>query len=414
MSDVRILHCSSSLENYNACLKHKVAGFTTRSPKRGDIIYVAVRTPVGLLCGARMILGLETDQKPWRDSGRYPVAFRAEEITYAEPFDISFLREIGGPSWNLRFLQRSKPIRDSAAITRLSQEFDTRIISEPIIMPAETDDLLSDTEETGESEESLDEHDLDRPTIMGTFQVVPFSTETDPIRGLESLVNNNFHSLFPQFSPDLSILIPENRMFSTRVSEQSKERVIGVNGIPDGILITFNKDDETPLCLSLLEYECFGEKKTALSTRTKYLNESVIPQLLRFASAFSCVTDQSTRSRTIQDWSNRIYTFISENNELHARMINWVRTLNPKVRESDLALYFQKELHKAFERNVRVLLVIDELGGEHKETIRNIIRSFRLPGDGGPPVDFNTYIVRLVQRVNILNNDLEYGLIFQS
>lgn len=40
---IRILHCGSSIENYELCIKEKVAGFIARSAEQGDLVYLAVR-----------------------------------------------------------------------------------------------------------------------------------------------------------------------------------------------------------------------------------------------------------------------------------------------------------------------------------------------------------------------------------
>gem|GEM_PF-1851770 len=38
--NIRILHCSTSLENYYLCLEHGVAGFGNRGPQVGDRVYL--------------------------------------------------------------------------------------------------------------------------------------------------------------------------------------------------------------------------------------------------------------------------------------------------------------------------------------------------------------------------------------
>ena len=56
-------------------------------------------------------------------------------------------------------------------------------------------------------------------------------------------------------------------------------------------------------------------------------------------------------------------------------------------------------------------IIIDELSVDQKETIRNIIRSFKL--DNGEAVVFDASVVKLVQRINFINQDFEYGLTVQ-
>ncbi len=40
---VRILHCSTSAQNYQTCIEERVAGFTNRGPNSGDMIYLVVK-----------------------------------------------------------------------------------------------------------------------------------------------------------------------------------------------------------------------------------------------------------------------------------------------------------------------------------------------------------------------------------
>ena len=71
----RILHCGKSIENYNLCIKHEVAGFTNRGPSQGDTIYVAVKVNKDTLCGMKAVLGEVTDLKPWDDAEKYVICF---------------------------------------------------------------------------------------------------------------------------------------------------------------------------------------------------------------------------------------------------------------------------------------------------------------------------------------------------
>jgi hypothetical protein len=87
---VRILHCGKAIDNYDLCLEHKVAGFTTRGPESGDTIFVAVRIKDKTVCGLKAKLAESTDFKPWEDGERYVTVFMLHEVTYANPFNIQF------------------------------------------------------------------------------------------------------------------------------------------------------------------------------------------------------------------------------------------------------------------------------------------------------------------------------------
>ena len=51
---VRILHCGSSTQNYELCIKENIAGFISRSPEQGDLVYLAVKVNGVSYCGARV------------------------------------------------------------------------------------------------------------------------------------------------------------------------------------------------------------------------------------------------------------------------------------------------------------------------------------------------------------------------
>ncbi len=72
----------------------------------------------------------------------------------------------------------------------------------------------------------------------------------------------------------------------------------------------------------------------------------------------------------------------------------------------------EKQLIEAFENNLRVLLIIDEISSEQKSTIKNDVSSFKL-ASGESNVQFAGSVVRLVQKINVLNNESEYALTVQ-
>ena len=77
---------------------------------------------------------------------------------------------------------------------------------------------------------------------------------------------------------------------------------------------------------------------------------------------------------------------------------------------------FRKELRKAFKNNIRIMLIIDELSGEQRETIKNIINSFKLKDKSKSYyIDFSGYVVRLVYMLTYDDNSpSKYALSIQD
>ncbi len=187
--------------------------------------------------------------------------------------------------------------------------------------------------------------------------------------------------------------------------------VQGIRTIPDGLLFVFNKNSKKPFQINLIEYECYGEKKTRATDKSNYLNSTIIPQLMRFASAFSIITEEATRRHTIEDWVDKIIDYINKDEALYNKVISWIRELNPSIKERSIEREIEKLLIDAFKNNLRVLLIIDELSTEQKNTIKNVINSFKL--ECGDNIEFVGYVVRLVQSISITNKEAEYALTVQ-
>lgn len=85
-------NCSDNINNYELCLKHGKAGFTYTTPKTGDLVYLIRRgNDNKWYCGARGILGSETQSKPWENSDLYKLAFdikweKCQEFSITEGF----------------------------------------------------------------------------------------------------------------------------------------------------------------------------------------------------------------------------------------------------------------------------------------------------------------------------------------
>lgn len=415
--NVRILHCSNSVTNYYLCLHEKVAGFNNRGPKTGDLIYLVVKIGKKSLCGARFVLDEPTDTKPWENPEIYVNALTIKDIEYCNPFEISLLSAAGGKYWAMKYVQGAKPFNDEYAISLIDQEFSRNKSDKMFIFdqpsPPETPD---EDKTTIEDEDELNQLAREIPdvkvNIMGTFQTVQFSNETDKIKGLETLVNENFYSLFPQFPEAKTLLISENRLFKTKGFKVDGNNVQGIRTIPDGILIEFNKRINDPFRINLIEYECFGERKQKEIDKSSYLNSMVIPQLMRFASSFSIITDEQTRVKTINSWVDKIIEYINQYESQSSKFIGWIKEINPQIKERAIEREIEKLLIDAFKSNLRVLLVIDELSAEQKSTIKNVVSSFKL-SSGEANVQFAGYVVRLVQKINMLNNEAEFALTIQ-
>lgn len=426
MENIRILHCSDSIENYYICLNEKVVGFAQgfKNGGTGDLVYIVVRIDGVSFCGAKGRLGELTDNKPWTDYERYTQCFKLKDIEFCKPFDISVLREIGGKSWGLKYVQASKSIKDEKAIEILNNNFIKNKIDKLHIFE---DDIKNDIENFKSEKEILEEDedyenissDEEKLDILGTFQTIRFKNETDPIRGLEPLVTEYFYKLFRFFREENSILISNNRLFLTEgIKNDSNENIPGIKGIPDAILITYDKDaTSTPIRINLIEYECYGEGKYRTKQKFDYLNGTIIPQLIRFASTFSIVTDYKIREQTISKWIEKIITYIDKDDELMDKVDNWIKDLDPDIKHRAINSKLISELKNAFEYNIKIILIIDELTVEQKETITNVINSFKLNSlnkSKDNSIGFSSYVVRLEQKVGIIDNDSNFALSFQE
>ena len=410
---VRTLHCSTNVKNFNICLDDMIAGFGHRGPLPGDKIYLLVKIDRKTLCGARFELDEVTDERPWEDSEKYVLCYSIKNVEFCNFFDVEFLSKIGGMYWPLKYLQGSKAFDDAAA-SKIDEVFCTNKCDER--QYPEVNERTSGVENSDEDDIKIDDKDVQEVLkeipeaeikIMGTFQTINFHNETDKFIGLETLVNKNFFSLFTKYRKEKSILIAKNHLFKTQRREES---ISGISGIPDALLITYDRRNECPLQISLIEYECYGEGKTKSTEKSKYLNSHIIPQLMQFASSFSIITDQTTRTRTTEDWIRKIVDYTSKD-EYSKIVDSWMKDLQPNLSERFIVSTFEKKLTDAFRSNIHIYLIIDELSAEQKETIKNIITSFKL--EKGNPIAFDASIVKLVQKISFVNQDYEYGLTAQ-
>ncbi|MBO9998270.1 MAG: hypothetical protein J7641_04550 [Cyanobacteria bacterium SID2] len=245
----RILHCGKSLENYEICIRKKIVGFLKRSASSGDRIYLAVKVKTTSFCSVRGILGDVTDLRPWEDGNAYIHCLNFINLEFCEPFELKILAEIGGQYWSLKYLQSAKPITDRLACDALDRAFKSRVLSEFKLS-------AGGSIENSQSEIEYERDDLEKNIlnvnnnvpesnvlIMGTFQTVKFSNETDKIRGLEVLVNRNFYELFADYQKERTLLISENRLFLTA----GVRAVSGICAIPDALLLIYDRQNKPSL-----------------------------------------------------------------------------------------------------------------------------------------------------------------------
>lgn len=409
---IRTLHCGKSIENYNLCAEKEVAGFTKRVAEKGDTVYLAVKAGSNTLCGARGVLSDVTMDKPWEDSERYVQAFKLINLEFCKPFDLTILAEAGGRYWPIKYIQNSKEIKDDLAIELLEKHFTANRTNEFQRLKIE----LADYEAEDDGDEEPDNEDVivqEQINIMGTFETVRFISETDPYMGLEKAVNKFFYELFPDFPCEKAFLIKENKMFRTTGMESSnKKNISGIQGIPDALLIKYTKNDKVPLKIILVEYECYGESKVRSIDKFNHLNGHVIPQLMRFASTFSIVTDRQIRENTIKAWTDKIVDYIYKDESIRNKVTAWIKELNPDIYEQQIALKLNNLLIQAFQANLGIMLIIDELTYEQRDTIKNIIGSFKL--ENSDSISFYGYVVRLEQKISIINETEEYALSVQQ
>jgi len=420
----RILHCGNNVKNYNLCISEKVAGFRLRGAATGDILYLAVHVNNVSYCGAKGVLAEITEQRPWDDAELYKHCLKLKDIEYCKPFDLKVLLKVGGKYWQLKYIQGAKAIVDDEAVRLLETTFSSKRIDKlfEFIQPGldqQTDEgeigaveeIVEKVGDTKLLEEGLKQVPEAKVNIMWTFLTINFFNETSPIRGLETLVNENFYSLFTEFPENKTFLIPHNRLFLTKGLKQNGNVFPGIRSIPDALLIVYNKNRDNPLQINLIEYECYGEKRVKLVEKTNYFNGQIIPQLMKFASTFSIVTDKKIREGTMKEWSDKIIKHIYSKDSFQEKIASWIKELKPGIKEQLIAHQMSKLLEDGFRKDLRIILVIDELSTEQKDTMDNVIKAFKL--ENGQSIQFKGFVVRLEQRVNLIDGQTEYGISVQ-
>jgi hypothetical protein len=432
-STYRILHCGQSFENYNLCIEKQIVGFMQRGASPGDIVHLALKIEKISYCWARGILGNITDESPWEDNDLYVHRLRLNNITFCKPIDLRILAKIGGKHWSLKYLQGAKPINDIEVQKLLDSEFKQNQV-DCYLNPQSYFDLTPDNpSKNSTTGDRPDEKTTDLPPIddvddeldndpeqnkpidiSGTFETVHFKNETDPYQGLETLVNQYFYSLFPSYPESRTLLIAENRMFLSSGADvlNPDYNTTGIRGIPDALLIVYDQDASFPLQINLIEYECYGKGKPRALQKSQHLNGHIIPQLMKFASSFSVVTDQQIRSQTAKRWINKIIDYVFQFPEIESKVTRWLKELYSDISERQIALKLYEALETAFCNNVQIILIIDELSSEQKSTIGNVVEAFKLENQNS--VKFKGYVVRLEQKISLLDQLAEFAISVES
>jgi hypothetical protein len=160
---VRILHCSDSINNYNLCIENEITGFTNKSPKSGDLVYLFVKFRNKTYCSARFILGDETSDKPWPDSERFVLARKVSSTEFCLPFDVTGLKNVAGKNWAIKYLQGAKEIKDDNVNNYLNKIFTLNKVEQNIEINEDTLLQISDQVDYGFSikyEETLIDKNL--------------------------------------------------------------------------------------------------------------------------------------------------------------------------------------------------------------------------------------------------------------
>ena len=76
---------------------------------------------------------------------------------------------------------------------------------------------------------------------------------------------------------------------------------------------------------------------------------------MRFASAFSIITDQNTRNENINDWIDKIIQYTSSDKTLEDKVDAWVKDMDPHISTRAIISFFEKKLEEAFRKNIHVI-----------------------------------------------------------
>ena len=107
-----------------------------------------------------------------------------------------------------------------------------------------------------------------------------------------------------------------------------------------------------------------------------------------------------------------VIDYVNESDELRNKIKIWMQNISPDIKEREVDRRFEKELFKSFESNLRITLIIDESTQDQKDTLSNVVKSFKL--DGNREIEFKSYIVRLEQQIGIVDKNASFALSYQE
>jgi hypothetical protein len=258
------------------------------------------------------------------------------------------------------------------------------------------EDATEDEIDPGVDGTEYEKHSSLPAVILSNFRQISFNGEQDEIRGLEKMVNDNFYSLFTKYTDTNSFLIADNRLFKLNM-KMNDETISGISGIPDALLIHFDADSkENPFSITLIEYECYGRRKKSLQDKTVYFNTHIFPQLTRFANNFSIITDQRILGSNIDSFASSIEKHVRKANK--GLVLKWMKSYCED--EFEAGAVFKELINKGIRTNLRIMLVIDEITAEQRDTLRSVIGSYKLAGHAKAQectLGLLTYQVNLLQ-----------------
>ncbi|WP_237391837.1 hypothetical protein [Paenibacillus dendrobii] len=390
------------MDNLILCIKYEVAGFKKNFKFQiNDQIYFVIRLEKVTYCVARAKIADTTDRKPWDNSEIYKYAFSLKLMEFCMPFDLSVLAQ-DFRKWTISYLRDPNSIKEPETIALLEAEFLKHRQNNFSFFGDDQEQMKPENSKRLEQETQITFANQADMNIVGTMSVEEFVGEKDrnEIRGFESIVTEWFYDLFEDYKRDNTILISKNSLFKTSNKDNTNNKIKGTSSKPDAVMVRFTEGMKQPIQISLIEYECYGN----ITSKSKFnkLTEHIIPQLTRFASAFSVITDNLIRSENIKEFSKKIEDYIKVNER--DKIFEWVKKMVPDVQGGYEGQEFHDALLKAFNNNVQIILIIDELTQEQRDTIGNMLKSFKL--DNGNYINFVGYVVKLQKVIHLKEGNI--------
>lgn len=94
-------NCGDNNENFDLCLKFKVAGFPSNGYNTGDLVYLIFRQTQNWKLGAKGFLNEPTVEKPWEDAEKYKSAYNINWVIIEPTIITEGLQKIYPPNFGL-------------------------------------------------------------------------------------------------------------------------------------------------------------------------------------------------------------------------------------------------------------------------------------------------------------------------